>query len=531
MANVLLSQSIVFIDDDAEHGYSDKKAPENETLKQFCERIFKNNQRFEIIDRVKLDLAMNEFAQGCNKPYLNTSLKEMAIKRKKITRPKINNFLDITIGIYSDAYSNCMNYAMHRRQNFVLLFYIQELVKEYKITEAKKYFQLQNKFLKQVCNHNKTISLTSLVAYDIAIRQLANNSAIYYTLGDKKKAKQFRTHNQKFYDFKRSENYPFARHDNKEMLDKHSAWLVNLMIKGIFNERFEKNLKLRLKPTKMLEYYFFEEDYNAIILGIALILIIGCGIVLLIGKLLAISTATSNGFNIKEFFDILIFGGVIPLLGYFVMTNIDVFSGRDLNITHNITSFFFQSILLITTVFVGIITSVTLTVKKYCKKNEVVAHKLFNLYSIYSGLCYLFLLFVSFPILTIALDFDNIALLETLDHLNVTFKMIIGIAFLVMVSFVLLLPLWFVCDWRKKYRIYKILLTRKLLFYLSIIPLMIALIHGSVIRYQEQYYIAKDDVLIVPLADSPSSSMVEINSAEKMLDFINKNALKKKEFK
>ncbi|UDQ97414.1 hypothetical protein AAEX28_10355 [Lentisphaerota bacterium WC36G] len=519
-ANVLLSEAVAWKDQDASLSFHYKEAEKNETEQQFTKRTIENNDRLIVLDRKKFDLAMEEFKKGCEKPFLDTYAEEFSQQRLNLVLEGYGNYGDYITAIMVKGTELVPIYSMMNRQNMVWCYYVILLQKEKKLKRLKKFINLDNELAQQMAANNNSMLLSAIATIENAKKAYNTKSAVYFLLRDNVKAKKYRQKAQNIYEYKRSENYIGGNNFHK-IHKNHSALLVGVLTSGLYHSTTSKSeLKQLIANTRHLEYFFFDEDFGGVVVVITLLMIIAIYFMLWDLKKHGIDAHEVTIYPTKiQALNTAILGGSIPLLCYLLFINMDCFSGRDYNFVNNIGAFVGQFILLIATVFGGIILSVICSVKNDFKEAKQPTPRVLDLSAI--------LMLISFVVLVLgASNLNEFIILKASERIyelgEFKFKFnILSIMYLcALIVYFIIVPLLFCCDWRKKFVLYKTVFFKRLLCYLLFLVPLLVLFHAVFIRAHERLLMDTDEVFGVTMFEEQLSCDIEANAARNIFEFI-----------
>ena len=487
-AYTLFSQAVVYRDIDA------KTKPKSVFKIDLC----------QVIDEKKLEKAIKAYKAGVKKLYCNNYNLQLTQLRANILYPYPKTFSDFwqknTIMRAPFVNFNAIMRSLNRKVQTAIIYYYNQ--KEY--VQCEKLIKSWRPFARQLLESSEyqvnILTLRGMAKYN---SQIARD---YYSARKNHKMAQF--YQQKIAELKKFHNYTFNvqkkyRHD----LKIYAAPTTKIMFDSFLFLDDSENLKAAFYCDNMV----FNKHIELYSLIISFAVLIGIMLFLYFISLLIRKNVFYLQPNFKDFL-LLLFGGIIaPLAIYFILTNIDALSGRELNVLKNKVSFNSQcNVMDFGLIIPSALCLFYLTVKQ-CRKINIDVPKLASTAYLYLILYFvdiiLSLFFISYnkPFLTII---SNVLLYGLL-----TFSAIKFIFYAV------------------KYREFLKILYKNVPLYLTIMPLIMFIVLNFTFKLQQCHYINKDTVVYAKMEKGELYTPVEYRGMLKLKqlfkDKILNNRLKK----
>ncbi len=472
----------------------------------------------KIVDQKKLNLALNEFQKGLAKPYYRTYTFDLMKQRVKILMPNPVSFDDHIQKITIEAntmlpYLGIMRNLTRQVRTAIIYNYNQK-----KYQECEKLINTWKPFTQQQLNDSDFL-ISYLVTKAISGIYLDTASKYYHERKNKKLAA--------YYDKKIAINK--VRPNKKGTCDfklSHNriGFLGGWLLPAISIFETQEDLNAKLYPDNIVGYKLIEQFFVAGLSVFLFFIILVYALVQGFSK----NDAQYIKFNNKELLLIIGAGLIAPLAIYLTITNIDVLSGREFSLAFNRPKIIPQLILLIASVILPLNIAMKYIVRKHCLKDGIAISK--GKISLWTMMVFYLLLIVTATIGVSFIQLDWKSFVNwCIDQTWLYRYPVNGIlALTLIVGFILLLvcTVWYFID-LEKYKSFRELFNKNFTPYLAVLPIILLLTLFTIFKYQEYYYIEKDEVVFAKAENGEYFTPLEYRATEKLKELYKKEILDK----
>ena len=471
-------------------------AEEYKTSNTKKEKPLFRHDDYKVGDAKKLNLAVAQFLEALEKPYLKSYASDYILQKADILCP---NPVDLEDHLYQLSVIVKFN-----------LFYLKNFREAVRYIRAAIIYNYEQgnydecEILLATCQPYVELQLEH--CYDIVECMVAQSSAkIYYEAAidyyHARKNNKLAEFYQQKYDAIECIKQAGTDIDLDDYRKKSGGMSTMLLPAIIFEEK--ETLKAKLYPDNIVTYKVIEQSIVAILIALQ-------SIVLVISAVSIISSRTTFDF-IKpskfELIKIVVLGLFLPMGLYLTITNIDILSGRENNIAANSIAAIFQFWLLILSTFLPLSLIVKNIVKKYCLKKNIEAPNFkIGTWS-----------YVTFYLIIAAMSVKVVCNNSfTMNLITVIFTIFIVIILIVKCIIVIL-----------EYRPFAKLLLKNIFVYMTVFPIISLLVLFAIFKYQECYYISKDELVYNKGESRRCLTPLEYQSTQKLKELFQKEILDK----
>ena len=449
----------------------------------------------KIIDKKKLAQALNQYQKGLAKPYYHTYATDLMKQRVEILMPNPTDYCDYIQKIGIEATTPLTSLGLMRelaRQIKTAIIYQQ---KQGNYQECENLIKTGNLFIQQHLN-DSNFFIEYLVARAIG--------KIYYETASEYYKARRNSQLTAYYDEK-------LVIINQNILDKGTCKIppkkLGLIDDMMFSNLpiFEKQAEIndKLSPHIIVTYKFAEQMIVCLVV-LELVLIVVVQFIMNLFKNKNPYLKLTN----KELLLIVGFGLIMPLVVYLPLTNIDLLSGREFSLIHN-PQVIPQFMLLVMNFVLPVNIVIMHIVRKHClKENIAVPSEKMSLLVI----VFYLLLIVTAIVATSVVEFYG------MDH--VFQALIVGAVILEIYAIIYAFK-------SKKYKLYLKIVQKNMTPYIAVVPIMLGVVLFTVFKYQEYYYIEKDEILFAKAEKGEFMTPLEYKSTQKVKELFRKEVLAK----
>ncbi len=477
-ANTLFAEALVYKISRTSSGYK-------LNAKKKKKEIFRDNE-YIVVDEKKLMEALKEFKKGLGKPYCKTYAIDLLNQQTAILHQNRVSFNDYAWKLTTEA--NLSLSFLHAKRALIrsvsaAIIYNYE---KGNYADAKKLIATWKPFTtQQMADSHALIGYLVINAIDRLYFQVAID---YYNVRNNKKLASYYKNKLAIVKDKWLGGLDsiISSEDRKSM-----GFLSKMFLTGLPIYDTPEVFREKLYPENIVTYKLVEQFFIMLFIVILFITLIIYGLAIKLSK----NKVEYIKLNKKEFVRIIGAGFILPLAVYLTITNIDYLSNREFNIKSNAVAFIGQLIILALSILVPLGLVACCTVRNYCRKANIpVAND--GIFRWSTGIAYwIFIGVVIFAPKTIWL-------------------MIIVLALSTIITFS-----WGVYSMvnMEKYRLFNKLVNKNLFLYLAIFPIIAMLVLFVVVKYQEYYYIEKDEILFAKESEDEYFTSHESKVVKKLI--------------
>ncbi len=495
-AVTLFSEAFVDIYNNEEYTSMNSENTANKTIKKEKTQPFGTILN-KVVDEQKMIEALKEYQKGLAKPYYKIYNTDLAQQQIAILYPHPKSVNDFFHKLSIDCDNLGIPYLGMMRE---LARYVREAIiydyEQKKYTECEKLIATRNVLIPQQLTDNKTlIGHLVISAIDGILLGVAQE---YYTARNnpqlanvfKEKIKQAKAIRR-----------PTREEEFSKKYQKNSGMIVmSIMVFCSFFES-EKEFKEKLYPENIVEYKLLEQVFLMALSGVLFIILL----ILALSIKLFMNDTEYIKLDKRDYLRLVSFSIVLPLVVYLTITNIDILSGRELNIKQNYSSFPLQLMVFGILMLSTLECTARFIACRYCCEQNIAAP---NNKIAYWGMAISYLILIGLTILRL----QNYFLIAGIILIPIMFS----IGLLTYEGLV-----------KKKYSHYFKLLYKNLLLYCAVFPIIAMLVLFVVVKYQEYYYIEKDEFFFAKTSKGESFTPLEMRTTKKLNELYKKEILDK----
>ncbi len=473
------------------------------------------DDRYKIVDPKKLNTALNEFKKGLAKPYYRAYALDLVMQRIEILMPNPVSFQDHIkkIDIGAQTILPCLGMMRNlTRQIKTAIIYNQ---KQGNYQECENLIKTWKPFVQQQFKGNDFL-IGYLVTKAISNIYFTTASEYYHERENKKLAS--------YYDQKIALNkVKLSEKGTCKLPRERLGVLGHMLLTGlpIFEKQEEINEKL--SSQTIVDYKLIEQFVVVALSVVVFLMLLIYGLIVIFSK----NDAQYLKLNNKELLLVIGAGLIGPLVFYLTITNIDALSGREFSFKYN-CRIIPQLLLLIASIILPLNIAMKHVVRNHCLKEGVDAPKGKISLSIMAGV-YMLLIITAIVGIPFVVFNRNYIVQWYIDYqwlyshpLNYIWILSIIVFFVILI----------VCGAKyvisaKKYKLFYKLFQKNFTLYLAIFPIMLLLIFFAIFKYQEYYYIEKDELLFAKTNKGESLTPLETRGTQKLKELFKKEILDK----
>ena len=332
----------------------------------------------KVIDENKLKLGLVEYFKALKKPYLKTYASDLAVERTKLCFNKIDSVSDSVGMDYFRGFTFSHFSIKIKSIAKVLVFDAQKEYQKGNIAETKRLLNSWQPLITQYNAQSDTL-MDIFTSSAVLSMFIGFNCEFYNEINDKVKLKGLMEKRLGRYNI-----IPSVYRINIEEIIQHQAGFYAKDMIGFFKKfnyyGTEKELIKKLSPERMMWYKVFEKQLISIYALIILMIVIILWIIALCIKKKLVNDDQSIWYekNIiikpskRHLITLVLCGIILPLGIFLTLTNIESLSGRQ-SLFHNFPAGTIQWLLLFVLIVTPAFYAVSLIVRSFCKKHEIVA--------------------------------------------------------------------------------------------------------------------------------------------------------------
>jgi HAAS len=302
-------------------------------------KSFNETVDFKVKNRRLLDQAMQEYLAGNRKKYCRSYTIQLVQQRLKIMGEPTNLAASIKQMMLS-ASTVIPHLSLYRKTGKIVPKYTQLLVKENRKNRAMSYMQSWKTYLQhQLDDSDYLISSLVLIA---SAKEFKSFPQLYRELGKKRQAKVTEQQLQQIAHVRENWRRDMTKYSNHETFKKAGV-LCSVLLPALGIEFSEKDLSI----SRRIDYINVEK----FVIALLNILFIG-GILLAIAVMFSWRWRTGTKAillmpTINTIGKILLWGIIIPVAGYLLISSLGVIGGHEYGLLYN-SALYFQILLLLT---------------------------------------------------------------------------------------------------------------------------------------------------------------------------------------
>ena len=488
-ADVLFKEALFYDlkkpDDDEE---KEKSVPKKE------KPLFRHDN-YKVGDAKKLNLAITQFCKALKKPYLKSYDSDYILEKTEILCP---NPVDLEGHLYRLSIICTTRYFYLRRLRNTVRYIRAAIIYNYEqgnYNECEKLLATCQPYVELQLEHYDDI-MECMVAQ--ASAKIYYETAIDYYHA-RKNNKLVERYQQKYDAIEKIKKYKTDLADSSRK--KLGIMSMMLLPAIIFEEVVD--FKDKLYPDNMVTYKVIEQSIIVILIALQSIVLVICTVSIIASR----TTLDFIKLSKCELGKIIILGLLLPLGLYFTITNIDILSGRLNNLAANSLASIFQFWLLILSIFLPLSLVVKNIVKNYCLKQNIAVPN----FKVGTWSYVMFYLIIA--VMSISVICNNSFIMNLITVIFTGFMVIILIVKCIMVVL--------------KYRHFATLLLKNIFVYMTVFPIIALLVLFTVFKYQECYYISKDELVYSKGDDRRCFTPLEYQRTQKLKELFKKEILDK----
>lgn len=294
---------------------------------------------FQVKNRQLLDQAMQEYLAGTRKKYCRSYSSQLAEQRLKIMGKPTNLFTNIEqMVIFAGITLPQLN--LYRQLTKIVPKYTQVLIEEKQNHAALKLMQCWKPYLQHQLDDSHFL-VNALVLIASANQFKHTLPKLYRELGKNQQAKVTQQQLQQITNIRENWRQAMDKYNKRKTLHK-TGILASILLPALGLQFSEKDLA----PSRRIEYINVDKS----VIAILNILFIG-GIVL--ASIVICSWRWRTGLkailltpSIRSTWEILLWGIIIPITGYWLISSLGVIGGHEYGFIYN-SALYFQILLLL----------------------------------------------------------------------------------------------------------------------------------------------------------------------------------------
>ncbi len=448
-------------------------------------------QQFEVINKHKFDLAINEYYQGITKPYFKSYSLDLTIERIKLADNKIDSFAIQLDRAFMHMGTRFPHYIYLRSMVEALKFRAEYEYKNNNIVAVEKLFNSSLTFIEQTVDDCDTYNV---LLNNIGLQRILFKSAceFYKQIDDKKQLDFFK---KKYLLQKELVGKIYKNEYPKELeFRKSCGFFAGMIIPRVNPTDSEMVLFKQLRPERMMSYKLGEIVVVSVYGGSILLIVIGLWILTVKWRnLLEVECVRKRmplflKLTTADYLRMVAIAMVIPLVLYLLITNVDAISGR-FYLSGNLSVALYQMMFLFISITLPTFVALNIIMKKHYQKFDLENKKIFNI-NIVQGLIIYSLVLLGSTVLLPNMWLGNLTsytLLVTLVRLFVILLSLISLI-LMLYFFVLLI--------KKTNFVYRLVIVNSLPYF-AVISVVMMMMFFAIFKEQINYYFMQDKYILV----------------------------------